>query len=152
MSRNVVAAGTQISVRQPPCRLPGSSPLRGEHSEAQDLTCATNPSAERPCLAPLDPARLPRKPGARRCTGYLDPQQAYLFVIDGGKALRKAIHDVFGKRSLVQRCQEHKRRNVLGYLPKRMQTSANKAMRDAFRSTSKATAKKRLQQYASALE
>ncbi len=82
----------------------------------------------------------------------LDAQQAYLFVIDGGKALRKAIHDVFGKRSLVQRCQEHKRRNVLGYLPKRMHTSANKAMRDAFRSTSKATAKKRLQQYASALE
>jgi putative transposase len=82
----------------------------------------------------------------------LDPQQAYLFVIDGGKALRKAIRDVFGKRSLVQRCQEHKRRNVLGYLPKRMHTSANKTMRDAFPSASQATAKKRLQQFASALD
>jgi putative transposase len=82
----------------------------------------------------------------------LDPLQAYLFVIDGGKALRKSIRDVFGKRSLVQRCQEHKRRNVLGYLPKRMQTSANKTMRDAFRSASQATAKKRLQQFASALD
>jgi len=82
----------------------------------------------------------------------LDPQQAYLFVIDGGKAIRKAIADVFGKRSLVQRCQEHKRRNVIGHLPQRMHASANKVMRDAFRSASKATAKKRLQQFASGLE
>jgi transposase-like protein len=82
----------------------------------------------------------------------LDPQLAYLFVIDGGKALRKAIRDVFGKRSLVQRCQEHKRRNVIGYLPERMHRSVKKTMRDAFRSASRATAKKRLLQLASALE
>jgi transposase-like protein len=82
----------------------------------------------------------------------VDPQLAYLFVIDGGKALRKAIRDVFGKRSLVQRCQEHKRRNVLGHLPERMHVSVNKTLRDAFRSASRATAKKRLLQLASALE
>ena len=82
----------------------------------------------------------------------LDPQLAYLFVIDGGKALRKAIRDVFGKRSLVQRCQEHKRRNVIGHLPERMHRSVNKTMRDAFRSASRATAKKRLLQLASALD
>jgi putative transposase len=81
----------------------------------------------------------------------LDPQQSYLFVIDGGKALRKAIRGVFGKRSLVQRCQEHKRRNVLDHLPKRMHASVNRAIRDAYRSSSKATAKKRLLQLISHL-
>jgi transposase-like protein len=47
----------------------------------------------------------------------LDPSQAILFVLDGGKALRKAIKDVFGEHALVQRCQRHKERNVLDLLP-----------------------------------
>src|SRR5215207_7788585 len=34
----------------------------------------------------------------------LDPEQAILFVIDGGKALRRAIKDVFGEHALVHRC------------------------------------------------
>src|SRR5215210_1902982 len=38
----------------------------------------------------------------------LDPEQAILFVIDGGKALRKAIKDVFGEHALVHRCHRHK--------------------------------------------
>lgn len=76
----------------------------------------------------------------------IDPQKAYLFVIDGGKGLRKAIKDIFGKRSVVQRCQEHKRRNVLSYLPKRLHPSVGKMMRDAYRSTSQAMAKRRLLQ------
>lgn len=38
----------------------------------------------------------------------LDPMTPRLFVIDGGKALRKAIKDTFGRRALVQRCQVHK--------------------------------------------
>lgn len=79
-------------------------------------------------------------------TRGLDPQQPYLFVIDGGKGLRRAIKDVFGKRSVVQRCQEHKRRNVLSYLPKRLHPSVSKMLRDAYGSTSEAVAKKRLLQ------
>jgi transposase-like protein len=47
----------------------------------------------------------------------LDPGQAILFVLDGGKALRKAIKDVFGERALVQRCHRHKERNVCDLLP-----------------------------------
>ena len=43
----------------------------------------------------------------------LDPEQAILFVIDGGKALRRAIRDVFGEHALVHRCQRHKERNVV---------------------------------------
>ncbi len=82
----------------------------------------------------------------------LDAQQPYLFVIDGSKALRKAIRDVFGKHALVQRCQEHKRRNVLGHLPQRLHPSISKAMRDAYRSSSRATAKRRLLQLVSRLQ
>jgi len=37
----------------------------------------------------------------------LDPEQAILFVIDGGKAIRRAIKDVFGEHALVQRCHVH---------------------------------------------
>jgi hypothetical protein len=43
----------------------------------------------------------------------LDPGQGMLFVIDGSKALRKAIRDVFGEQALVQRCLRHKEQNGL---------------------------------------
>jgi putative transposase len=49
----------------------------------------------------------------------LDPGQAILFVLDGGKALRRAIKDVFGEYALVHRCHRHKERNVLDLLPER---------------------------------
>ncbi|HCP61921.1 MAG TPA: IS256 family transposase, partial [Actinobacteria bacterium] len=49
----------------------------------------------------------------------LDPEQGMLFVIDGSKALRKAIRTVFGERAPVQRCIRHKARNVLDHLPER---------------------------------
>jgi putative transposase len=42
-----------------------------------------------------------------------------LAVIDGGKALKKALHDVFGERVIIQRCYLHKYRNLTGYAPKR---------------------------------
>jgi putative transposase len=42
-----------------------------------------------------------------------------LYVLDGAKALRKAVRDVAGSRALVQRCQIHKSRNVCGHLPER---------------------------------
>lgn len=42
----------------------------------------------------------------------LDPQPSYLFVIDGSKALRSALDEVFGEKALVQRCRTHKVRNV----------------------------------------
>ncbi|MGH2866606.1 MAG: IS256 family transposase [Solirubrobacteraceae bacterium] len=47
----------------------------------------------------------------------LDPEQAVLFVIDGAKAIRRAIRDVFGERALVHRCHRHKERNVCDQLP-----------------------------------
>jgi len=61
------------------------------------------------------------------------PERKRLFVIDGSKALRKAIDDVYGKHNLVQRCQAHKRRNVIGYLPKQMQGEVAAALRAAWK-------------------
>ena len=61
------------------------------------------------------------------------PARKRLFVIDGAKALRKAIDDVFGQQNPVQRCQVHKRRNVLGYLPKEMQAQVGAAMKAAWK-------------------
>jgi transposase-like protein len=49
----------------------------------------------------------------------LDASQGILFVIDGGKGLRKAIRQVFGSLGLVQRCRVHKQRNVTDHLPAR---------------------------------
>jgi transposase-like protein len=45
----------------------------------------------------------------------------YLFVLDGSKALRSAVSKMFGTNAAVQRCQQHKRRNVLDHLPKEHQ-------------------------------
>ncbi len=53
----------------------------------------------------------------------LNTQRSTLFVIDGSAALRKAITAVFDGRALFQRCQVHKRRNVLDHLPKELYTS-----------------------------
>lgn len=52
--------------------------------------------------------------------GILDADGGYLFVIDGGKGLLKAINEVFSKRVEVQRCTQHKIRNVEDQLPKHL--------------------------------
>src|SRR2546422_7162105 len=41
-----------------------------------------------------------------------------LWVIDGGKGLRKALGDVFGDAAVIQRCQLHKGRNLDALVPK----------------------------------
>jgi putative transposase len=56
-----------------------------------------------------------------------------LFVIDGSKALHKAVDEVFGSDNPVQRCRSHKLRNVLGYLPDDRKSDVQSAMRAAFR-------------------
>jgi putative transposase len=61
------------------------------------------------------------------------PERRRLFVIDGSKALRKAINAVFGARNPVQRCRAHKVRNVVGYLPEPLKDQVKAAMRAAFR-------------------
>lgn len=61
------------------------------------------------------------------------PDRRRLFVIDGAKALRKAIDQVYGSANPIQRCRNHKIRNVLGHLPDEQQDQVNSAMRAAFK-------------------
>jgi putative transposase len=82
----------------------------------------------------------------------LSVEQARLFVIDGGKGIRKAIRSVFGVWAIVQRCQVHKMRNVLQHLPDRQQASVRAAMRGAWSSESEAAAKRKLNTLARQLE
>jgi transposase-like protein len=58
-------------------------------------------------------------------------QKNYLFVIDGSKALRSAIEQVFGTRGKVQRCRTHKMRNVTERLPAELAVQVRSVMRAA---------------------
>jgi transposase-like protein len=81
----------------------------------------------------------------------LDPERRYLFVVDGAKGLRCAIDTVFGANQPVQRCRNHKLRNVVGHLPEGQHEQAKATLRAAFRLDAKEGAAK-LEQYASWLE
>jgi transposase-like protein len=79
---------------------------------------------------------------ATACTALLSDLQArglrtdqtILAVLDGSKALAKAVRVVFGSRARLQRCQAHKVRNVADQLPETMRPSVRQAMRQAYRS------------------
>jgi putative transposase len=62
----------------------------------------------------------------------LDVEQGVLVVIDGAKALRKAVRDVLGVHTPVQRCVRHKERNVLGHLPERDRPLVRRRLRAAW--------------------
>jgi transposase-like protein len=82
----------------------------------------------------------------------LDADRPRLWVIDGGKALRRAIVECFGARALIQRCQQHKRANVLEHLPAEKHASVRHALREAWDSGDAELARKRLLRLASALQ
>jgi len=82
----------------------------------------------------------------------LDPEQAILFVIDGGKALRRAIKDVFGEHALVHRCHRHKERNVTDLLPERDRDQVRGRIRAAWALTDAELAEQRLELLASELD
>jgi transposase-like protein len=65
-------------------------------------------------------------------TRGLRTDQGLLCVIDGAKGLRKAIDTVFGRQAVVQRCQWHKRQNVVAYLPKGQQDRWRQRLQQAY--------------------
>ena len=56
----------------------------------------------------------------------------YLFVLDGAKALSKAVKKVFGQNAVIQRCHVHKRRNVSDKLPKEHQARIDNRLAAAY--------------------
>jgi putative transposase len=63
----------------------------------------------------------------------LNTGQRYLFGIDGAKALRAAMDEVFGTEQAVQRCRTHKIRNVLEELPIEQHAQVRSLMRAAYK-------------------
>jgi putative transposase len=81
----------------------------------------------------------------------LDPEQGMLFVIDGSKALRKAVRTVFGEVP-VQRCVRHNERNVLRHLAERDRPPIQARLRCAWAETDYDRALEQLKRLASELE
>jgi len=82
----------------------------------------------------------------------LPTERGLLFVIDGAKALHKAISDIFGERALIQRCREHKKRNVTDALPERLRSSVRSAMSQAYATRDAKRAARLLENLARRLE
>ncbi len=62
----------------------------------------------------------------------LNVEEGLLCIMDGSKGIRKAVEDVFGRSTLIQRCQWHKRENVIGYLPKGRKATFRKLLQRAY--------------------
>lgn len=82
----------------------------------------------------------------------LRTDRSVLVVLDGSKALATAVTQTFGPAAWLQRCQVHKVRNVLGYVPKADQPWARQALRQALRAESAAQARRQLERLARQLE
>lgn len=81
----------------------------------------------------------------------LDFTQPRLYVVDGGKGLRRAIQNHAGDAAFFQRCQVHKIRNVCEHLPEAQQHAVRYRMRVAYETTTVADAKQVLYQLHDAL-
>jgi transposase-like protein len=72
-------------------------------------------------------------------------ESGLLCILDGSKGIRKAVEEVFGAKALVQRCQWHKRENVVSYLPKTRQDAIRRGLQRAYEEPSYEGAKKALE-------
>jgi transposase-like protein len=73
----------------------------------------------------------------------IDP--GLLCIIDGAKGLHKAIQKVFGSQAAIQRCQWHKRENVVSYLPQSQQSLWRRKLQAAYEKPTYAEARAALQ-------
>ena len=71
----------------------------------------------------------------------LDATRGILFVVDGGKAIAKAVDDVYGHLAVTQRCRIHKERNILDHLPEDERPLVKRKLRAAWAKPSAAEAR-----------
>jgi putative transposase len=81
----------------------------------------------------------------------LDASNGLLFVVDGSKALSKAIRAVWGDKALIQRCRLHKERGILDHLPDAEHDWVRRKLRAAWNLTDADAAKRDLEALARAL-
>jgi len=62
----------------------------------------------------------------------LDPEVPRLFIVDGAKALSKAVRQTFGVATAIQRCQVHKGRNIIERLDVSLHAGVKKVLRQAW--------------------
>jgi putative transposase len=82
----------------------------------------------------------------------LDPAVCRLFIVDGAKALTKAIRQTFGRMTPIQRCQVHKARNIVERLPKHLHVTVRTALRQAWELDDADKAKRLIENLARRLE
>jgi transposase-like protein len=82
----------------------------------------------------------------------LESERKMLIVLDGAKALRKAVQMVLGEQAVVQRCRIHKLRNVLDQLPEEKKAQARWRLQAAWARKDASVAEKELRQTAKWLE
>jgi putative transposase len=76
----------------------------------------------------------------------LDFSTPRLYVLDGGKALAAAVRKHAGQAAFIQRCQVHKKRNVVDHLPDEHKAGVRRKMQNAYAMAEYADAKRALQQ------
>jgi putative transposase len=74
----------------------------------------------------------------------LDFSTPRLYVLDGGKALAAAVRKQAGEAAFIQRCQVHKKRNVVDHLPDEHKADARRKMQNAYAMADYADAKRAL--------
>ena len=74
----------------------------------------------------------------------LNTDNEILFVIDGAKGIHKGIKSALSKKAVIQRCQWHKRENILKYLDKSHQSNFRRKLQSAYEQPTYEAAKKKL--------
>ena len=83
----------------------------------------------------------------------LPSDRTMLFVIDGGKGIHKAIVETYGRLAVIQRCQVHKKRNILDHLPEERHATISRMLDQIYLDTDSAKlARRQLERLASSLE
>jgi len=82
----------------------------------------------------------------------LESERKLLIVLDGAKALRKAVQMVLGEQAVVQRCRIHKMRNVLDQLPEQKKAQARWRMQTAWADKDPKASERQLRKTAQWLE
>ena len=82
----------------------------------------------------------------------LRTDRSLLVILDGSKALHRAVTQLFGRAALIQRCQVHKRRNVLDHLPERQRAWVRAMLNRAYSRSDVGTARRLLQDLARRLD
>lgn len=86
------------------------------------------------------------------CERGLCRDQPTLFILDGSKALRKAVLKIWGRCAVIQRCQIHKKRNIEAHVPDRHWDQIRRRLNEAYHETDYARALKKLKNTAALLD